>query len=273
MKRMEELGIGRPSTYASIISVLQNREYVRLEQKRFVPEDRGRLVNAFLTSFFDRYIQADFTAQLEDKLDGVAAGEMFWKDVLRDFWVPFAETLAEVGELRVAQVIDALNERSGPAALPAARRRLRPARVPGLRQRALSLKIGRFGAFVGCSNYPECRFTRQLGQDARRRSRPRTSACSAPTRPTTSRSWRRTAASAPMSSAAKGRTPSAARCRPGLASTGIDLETALRLLAPAARGGPRPRDQRADPGRHRPLRALRPARQAVRRTCRPTRTC
>ena len=165
VKRLEELGIGRPSTYASIISVLQNRNYVRLESRRFVPEDRGRLVTAFLTAFFDQYVQPDFTALLENRLDEVASGSLAWKAVLRDFWDPFHHVVDEVKERRVAEVIDALND------LLAAR--LFPPRPDGSDPRAcqlcdggrLSLKLGRFGAFVGCSNYPDCRYTRKLDAD------------------------------------------------------------------------------------------------------------
>jgi DNA topoisomerase-1 len=165
VKKLEELGIGRPSTYASIISVLQNRNYVRLESRRFIPEDRGRLVTAFLTAFFDQYVQPDFTALLENRLDEVASGALAWKSVLRDFWDPFHSVVDEVKERRVADVIDALNDLLAP--------RLFPPRPDGSDPRScqlcedgrLSLKLGRYGAFVGCSNYPECRFTRKLDAD------------------------------------------------------------------------------------------------------------
>ena len=110
VRKLEELGIGRPSTYASIISVLQDRDYVRLESKRFWPEDRGRLVTAFLVAFFDQYVQPGFTADLEGQLDDVAAGARHWKEVLREFWDPFNGVVDEVKERRVAEVIDALNE-------------------------------------------------------------------------------------------------------------------------------------------------------------------
>jgi len=166
VKKLEELGVGRPSTYASIISVLQNREYVRLEQKRFVPEDRGRLVSTFLTSFFDRYVQPTFTAALEDKLDRVAAGELSWKEVLREFWQPFVQSVGEVSELRVAEVIDALNEALSHRLFPPRADGSDPRSCPACSDGRLSLKLGRYGAFVGCSNYPDCRFTRQLGDDA-----------------------------------------------------------------------------------------------------------
>ncbi len=166
VKKLEELGVGRPSTYASIISVLQNRDYVRLEQKRFVPEDRGRLVSTFLTSFFDRYVQPTFTASLEDQLDRVAAGELSWKDVLREFWQPFVQSVGEVSELRVAEVIDALNDALAPRLFPPRADGSDPRSCPLCKEGRLSLKLGRYGAFVGCSNYPDCRYTRQLGDDA-----------------------------------------------------------------------------------------------------------
>ncbi|HWL71602.1 MAG TPA: type I DNA topoisomerase, partial [Geminicoccus sp.] len=162
VKRMEELGIGRPSTYASILSVLQARQYVRLEQKRFVPESRGRIVVAFLTSFFDQYVQPDFTAKLEDQLDDVASGEVDWRAVLRAFWDPFKARIEDVKERRVAEVIDALNDALASRLFPPREDGSDPRICPTCGTGQLSLKIGKFGAFVGCSNYPECRYTRQL---------------------------------------------------------------------------------------------------------------
>ncbi len=165
VKKLEELGIGRPSTYASIISVLQDRDYVRLESKRFVPEDRGRLVNAFLVNFFDRYMQPEFTAELENQLDAVAAGEIDWRQVLRRFWEPFHETVEEVRERRVAEIIDALNEALAPRLFPPREDGSGPRQCPECGEGRLSLKLGRYGAFVGCSRYPECRYTRKLGEN------------------------------------------------------------------------------------------------------------
>ncbi|MDF2781724.1 MAG: topA [Geminicoccaceae bacterium] len=163
VRRLEELGIGRPSTYASIISVLQDRDYVRLESKRFVPEDRGRLVSAFLVAFFDQYVQPEFTAALENRLDDIAAGELHWKQVLREFWQPFYDIVGEVNERRVAEVIDALNELLAPHFFPPREDGADPRQCPLCGAGRLSLKLGRYGAFIGCSNYPECRFTRRLG--------------------------------------------------------------------------------------------------------------
>ena len=160
VKRLEELGIGRPSTYASILQVLQDRDYVRLEKRRFQPEDRGRLVTAFLTSFFERYVQYNFTAELEDQLDDISGGRIEWKTVLRGFWGAFSEAIEETRGLRITQVIDTLDEALGRHFFPEDGNN--PRLCPACRKGRLSLKLGRYGAFVGCANYPECRFTRRL---------------------------------------------------------------------------------------------------------------
>ena len=164
VKKMEELGIGRPSTYASILTVLRDREYVRMDKNRFVPEDKGRLVTAFLEQFFSRYVEYDFTAALEEKLDLVSAGDMDWKALLREFWQDFHAAVGEIAELRVTNVLDALNEALGPHIFPAKEDGSDPRACPTCGVGRLSLKTGKFGAFIGCSNYPECRFTRQLAQ-------------------------------------------------------------------------------------------------------------
>jgi DNA topoisomerase-1 len=162
VKKMEELSIGRPSTYASILTVLRDREYVRMEKNRFIPEDKGRLVTAFLEQFFLRYVEYDFTAALEEKLDKVSAGEMAWKDLLREFWKDFHAAVGELGDLRVTQVLDALNESLGPQIFPDKGDGTDPRACPTCGTGQLSLKVGKYGAFIGCSNYPECRFTRPI---------------------------------------------------------------------------------------------------------------
>ena len=162
IKKMEELGIGRPSTYATTLNVLRDREYVRLDKKRLYPEDKGRLVTAFLESFFRRYVEYDFTADLEEKLDLISAGKLEWKDVLRDFWREFIAAVNDIGDLRIAQVLEALNELLGPHIFPEPRDGGDPRACPSCTNGRLSLKVGKFGAFIGCSNYPECRYTRQL---------------------------------------------------------------------------------------------------------------
>jgi DNA topoisomerase-1 len=163
VKRMEELGIGRPSTYAATLAVLQDRDYVKLEKKRLVPDDKGRLVTAFLESFFARYVEYDFTASLEEQLDKVSNHELDWREVLRAFWRDFTGAVDATKELRVAQVLDALNEILGPYVFPARADGSDPRTCPTCGSGQLSLKLGKYGSFVGCSNYPECRFTRPLG--------------------------------------------------------------------------------------------------------------
>src|SRR5512143_91644 len=164
IKKMEELGIGRPSTYATTLNVLRDREYVRLDKKRLYPEDKGRLVTAFLESFFRRYVEYDFTADLEEKLDKISAGELEWKDVLRDFWREFIGAVNDIGDLRIAQVLEALNDLLGPHIFPEPAEGGDARACPSCGAGRLSLKVGKFGAFIGCSNYPECRYTRQLAE-------------------------------------------------------------------------------------------------------------
>jgi DNA topoisomerase I len=162
VKRMEELGIGRPSTYASVLAVLRERDYVRIEKKRLMPEDKGRIVTAFLENFFKRYVEYDFTADLEEKLDRVSNHEMNWKQVLRDFWLDFSAAVGETKDLRTTEVLDALNEALGPHIFPPKADGSNPRACPSCEGGLLSLKLGKYGSFIGCSNYPDCKFTRQL---------------------------------------------------------------------------------------------------------------
>src|SRR4028118_86674 len=162
VKRMEELGIGRPSTYAAVLATLREREYVRIDKKKLVPEDKGRIVTAFLESFFRRYVEYDFTANLEEQLDRVAEHEVDWKQVLRDFWRDFSAAIGETKDLRTTEVLDALNELLGPHIFPDKGDGSNPRTCPYCGNGQLSLKLGKFGSFIGCSNYPECKFTRQL---------------------------------------------------------------------------------------------------------------
>ncbi len=166
VKRMEELGIGRPSTYAATLSTLRDREYVRIEKKRLVPEDKGMLVTAFLESFFKRYVEFDFTANLEEKLDRVSNAEIDWKALLREFWEEFTASIGETKELRVGDVLEALNGILGDYIFPPKADGSDPRVCPNCGNGQLSLKLGKFGAFVGCSNYPECRYTRPLSVPA-----------------------------------------------------------------------------------------------------------
>ena len=196
IKKMEELGIGRPSTYAATLSVLRDREYVRLEKRQLVPEDKGRLVTAFLESFFERYVEYDFTADLEEKLDKISNGDITWKDVLRDFWRQFSADVDKTKELRVSEVLDHLNELARAARLPGARRRRRPPPVPELRHRQVVVEdreircVCRLLELSGVPIHPPARHQRRerrrglrLRRQAprhRSRDRPR---CHAPHRP------------------------------------------------------------------------------------------
>jgi DNA topoisomerase-1 len=159
---MEELGIGRPSTYASILQVIRDRGYVRIDKKRLVPEDKGRVVVGFLESFFAKYVEYDFTAGLEEQLDRVSNNELEWQQVLRDFWRDFTAAIDSIKDLRVSEVLDALNDLLAPHVFPARADGGDPRQCPVCGTGQLSLKLGKFGAFIGCSNYPECRNTRQL---------------------------------------------------------------------------------------------------------------
>ena len=165
IKKMEELGIGRPSTYSATLTTLRDREYVKLDGKKLVPEAKGRLVTAFLEDFFERYVEYSFTASLEEKLDEISAGKLDWKQVLRDFWREFSAHVEETKELRITDVLDALNEQLEPLVFPPRADGSDPRICPKCGTGNLSLKLGRYGSFVGCSNYPECNYTRQLGEE------------------------------------------------------------------------------------------------------------
>jgi DNA topoisomerase-1 len=162
VKRMEELGIGRPSTYASIISVLQDRGYVMLEKKRFFPEQRGRIVTIFLKEFFSQYVEYDYTANLEDDLDIISNGKMEWKNFLKTFWEKFHHNIDEVGQKAFSEVLGVLNEKVSESIFGLSEDGKAKDHCPSCDKGTLSLKLGKFGAFVGCSNYPECKYTKQI---------------------------------------------------------------------------------------------------------------
>lgn len=162
VKKLEELGIGRPSTYASILQVLQDRNYVVLDKRRFQPEDRGRLVTVFLTNFFDRYVEYDFTAQLEERLDEVSDGKMDWRVLLREFWNGFSSAIDETKGLTITEVLDTLDQELGDHFFPSKEDGADVRLCPSCKNGRLGLKLGKHGAFIGCSNYPECRYTRPL---------------------------------------------------------------------------------------------------------------
>jgi DNA topoisomerase-1 len=164
VKRMEELGIGRPSTYAATLQTLKDRDYVRLEKNRFFPEESGRLLTAFLERFFERYVSYDFTAHLEDELDEISGGRMGWQAVLEKFWRDFKPKTGEVMEQKPSEITAALDDFLAPWLFPDKEDGSDPRLCPSCGVGRLGLRGGRFGAFVACSNYPDCKFTRRFGQ-------------------------------------------------------------------------------------------------------------
>ncbi len=162
VKRLEELGIGRPSTYASILTTLRDRGYVTMDRNRFIPDSKGRIVTAFLENYFKKYVAYDFTADLEETLDEISAGDANWKTFLKNFWTEFHAAIEDIGELRITEVLDALNESLGPLIFPKKEDGSDPRACPSCDDGRMSLKTGKFGAFIGCSNYPDCNYTRQL---------------------------------------------------------------------------------------------------------------
>jgi len=164
VKRMEELGIGRPSTYASILQTLKDREYVRVDKNRFIPEESGRLVTAFLERFFDRYVSYDYTAELEEELDDVSGGRLDWQKLLDAFWHDFKPKAGEVMDQKPSEITAALDEFLAPWLYPPRADGSDPRICPQCGEGRLSLRGGKFGAFVACSNYPDCRYTQKFGQ-------------------------------------------------------------------------------------------------------------
>ncbi len=229
VKKMEELGIGRPSTYASILTVLRDRAYVRMEKGRFAPEDSGRLVTAFLERFFARYVEYDFTADLEQKLDLVSAGSLDWKALLADFWRDFRAQVGEISELRMSEVLTALDDALAAHIFPDKGDGSDPRLCPLCGAGRLSLKAGRYGAFVGCSRYPECRFTRPIAAaeaDADKPSGDRELGVDPLTGATV---WLKVGRFGPYVEEA-GAAPKRASLPKDWPPDGVDLERALRLL-------------------------------------------
>ena len=282
VKRMEELGIGRPSTYASIVSTIQEREYVRKEKNRLHPEDKGRLVTAFLANYFGRYVDYDFTADLEEDLDRVTTGEEDWKRLLARFWADFSAALAETEGLRISEVLDKINEVLEPHLFPKTPEDPEPRRCKVCGAGTLSLKTSRNGsAFIGCSNYPECRYTRPLAGDgdADAGLDGKLLGTGTPRRRALRGGRRRSPAgdaaqgSLRLLRAARrghGRREAAARLDPeGHGPGGARARPGARAPGAAAARRPAPRGRRAGRGRHRPLRPVREVGQDLRQPPRP----
>ena len=163
VKNLEELGIGRPSTYASIVQVLQDRQYVKLEKKQFIPEERGYLVTAFLVNYFKRYVEYDFTANLEEQLDDISNGELNWKSVMKQFWNPFKETIDTTQSISFGDVLETLDKDLSFHLFHSNDEAAR--KCPQCADGRVSLKLSKYGAFLGCNNYPTCKYTKRLGAD------------------------------------------------------------------------------------------------------------
>ena len=241
VKKLEELGIGRPSTYASILGVLRDRAYVRMDKNRFVPEDKGRLVTAFLEEFFRKYVEYDFTADLEEKLDLVSAGELDWKALLREFWRDFHAKVGAIGELRIGQVLAALDEALGPHLFPAKPDGSDPRACPVCGTGRMGLKSSRFGPFIGCSNYPECRHTRPLSVevDGDGESGDRELGVDPDTGLTV---FLKAGRFGPYVQLGEGEKPKRASLPKGWSAAAMDLEKGLRLLKLPRAVGPHPED-------------------------------
>jgi DNA topoisomerase I len=269
VKRMEELGIGRPSTYASIVTTIQEREYVRKDKGRLIPEDKGRLVTAFLSNYFRKYVGYDFTADLEAELDDVSAGDRDWKDVLSRFWRDFSAALAETADLRISEVLEKIDEVLAPHLFPPREDGADPRVCPTCGVGRLNLKTARSGgAFIGCSNYPECRYTRRCPPRAARRAR-RPSGCWARRGRAHPPQGRALRALCPARRGDRGGAQAAARePAQGLAARCDGPRARADALEPAARDRAAPGGRRAGRGRDRPLRALRQARPGL---CQPAR--
>jgi DNA topoisomerase I len=241
VKRMEELGIGRPSTYASILQVLRDRKYVRLDKRRLYPEDRGRVVVAFLESFFSKYVEYDFTAGLEEQLDLVSNSEMPWRDLLRDFWKDFIGAVDETKDLKISDVIDALNDLLAPHLFPPRADGSDPRLCPTCGTGQLSLKLSKFGAFIGCSNYPECKHIASLNGSAGEVSNRKLGEDPATGLDITVRSGR-FGPYLQLGEATDGEKPKRASLPKGVAPEDMELERAIALLSLPREVGRHPED-------------------------------
>jgi len=244
VKRLEELGIGRPSTYASILQLLKDRKYVRLDKRRLYPEDRGRIVVAFLESFFTKYVEYDFTAGLEEQLDLISNNEVEWRAVLRDFWRDFIAAVDDIKDLKISQVIDALDALLAPHLFPPQSDGGDPRQCPNCSRGRLTLKLSKFGAFIGCSNYPECRYTRPLSMPGERGAEIGTKKLGEDPQTgldVTLRSGR-FGPYVQLGEAVDGEKPKRAGLPKGVAAEDVDLQRALALLSLPREVGRHPED-------------------------------
>jgi len=244
VKKLEELGIGRPSTYASIIQVLQDRQYVRLDKKRFIPEDRGRLVTAFLESFFERYVEYNFTADLENQLDDISGGRVAWKKVLEDFWRNFSAAVGGTKDLKISDVINALDEDLGPHFFPDKGDGKDPRLCPVCNTGRMGIKLGKFGAFIGCSNYPDCKHTRPMGIEGAdgEGAQPRELGIDPATKLPVALKKGPYGLYVQLGEGADGEKPKRSSLPKGIAPADLDLDKALKLLALPREVGPHPED-------------------------------
>ncbi len=242
VKRLEELGIGRPSTYASILQVLKDRKYVRLDKRRLYPEDRGRIVVAFLESFFAKYVEYDFTAGLEEQLDLISNSEVKWREVLRDFWGDFIGAVDDIKDLKISEVIDALDALLAPHLFPPRADGGNPRQCPGCSTGRLTLKLSKYGAFIGCSNYPECRYTRPLSASAEGEIGTRKLGEDPQTGLEVTLRSGRFGPYVQLGEGGDGAKPKRAGLPKGIAADEVDLERALALLSLPRVIGPHPED-------------------------------
>ncbi|WP_312126763.1 type I DNA topoisomerase [Brevundimonas sp.] len=249
VKKLEELGIGRPSTYASILTTLRDREYVRMDKGRFYPEDKGRLVTAFLEQFFTKWVEYDFTAALEGQLDEVSAGDLDWKELLRSFWGDFHAATQAAGELRTTAILDHLNEALGAHIFPDKGDGSDPRLCPVCQEGQLSLKTSRFGAFIGCSRYPECKYTRPVaspdGADGAAESGDRELGVDPETGKTVNLKIGRFGPYVETEALEEGAKPRRSSLPKGWSPASLDLDRALKLLSLPRVVGEHPEDGKA----------------------------
>jgi DNA topoisomerase-1 len=243
VKKMEELGIGRPSTYASILERLRERSYVRMDKARFVPEDQGRLVTVFLEQFFLKYVEYDFTAELEEKLDLVSAGELDWKVLLKEFWQDFFPRTEELGKVGTREVLDALDTALTPFLYPQKADGGEARACPVCSDGRLSLKTSRYGPFVGCSNYPECRYTRRIGANGEGEAGGENGDRELGQDPVTGETvWLKAGRFGPYVQLGAGEKPKRSSLPKGWSPAAMDLEKGLRLLRLPREVGLHPED-------------------------------